>query len=145
MGNPANQRLTPVLILLLLVSPALFAVEDISGAWAGTLVTSVDGKLAKTDSAHLALKQTGATVTGTAGPNRDVQTVAITNGKVETVKKDGKNVTNVTFTWGMSAPNKEAPAIHFVLTLVDGHLKGKGEAELEGRKLVLLLDAARLK
>jgi len=139
--NPIMKRVAPVMVLLLLVSSTLFAAEDISGKWAGTLAITVDGKPAKNDPTHLVLKQTDATVTGTAGPNKDDQQITVT-GKVETVRKDGKDVTNVTMKWDVPGG---APALNFVLTVVDGQLKGPAETQFEGRKMVFTLDAARLK
>lgn len=134
------KRFAPVLMLLLLLSPTLFAAEDVTGKWGGTFVITIDNNPPKDDTAHLVFKQTGTTLTGTAGPNENEQ-MAIANGKVETVKKDGKDVTNVTF----DVTEGDGPAIHFVLTLVDGHLKGKAQAEMDGRKLSAVLDVTRLK
>jgi hypothetical protein len=69
--------LAPVLALLLLVSPTLFAAEDISGKWAGSLVITVEGDTSKDDTAYLVLKQAGTTVTGTAGPSATDQKIPI--------------------------------------------------------------------
>src|SRR5436190_4216415 len=108
------KRFAPVLMLLLLLSPNLFAAEDLTGKWGGTFVITADENPPKDDTAHLVLKQVGTTLTGTAGPNENEQ-MEIANGKVEAVKKDGKDVTNVTF----DVTEGGGPAIHFALTLVD--------------------------
>ena len=138
------KRFAPVLMLLLLLAPAVFAAEDLTGKWDGTLVVTVDTNPPQTKTARLVLKQAGATLTGTAGPaENDNEQMPIANGKVETLKKDGKDVTSVTFS--VKDGHDEGPAIIFALTLVDGHLKGTATAEMDGHKLVAVLDVTRVK
>ena len=139
------KRFAPVLMLLLLLAPAVFAAEDLTGKWGGTLKVSMDGNPPRDTPAVLVLKQTGATLTGTAGPGEgEGEQMPLANGKVETVKKDGKDVTTVTFSV-KDGHNDNAPAISFALTVVDGHLKGKAEAAMDGHTLVAVLDVARVK
>jgi hypothetical protein len=69
---------------MLALGGAMFA-ADISGTWTGP-VAMKRGEETRDDSAHLVLKQNGATVTGTMGPNADRQ-YTITKGSI-----DGSNV-----------------------------------------------------
>ena len=133
------KRIALVLVLLVL-SPMLFAAEDVSGTWAGTFIVTNDQNPPRNSTAHLVLKQTGATVTGTAGPNEGDQE-AIAHGKVATVKKDGKDVTSVTF----DMQDTGGPLVHFVLSLVAGHLKGTADAAQDGHKMSAAIDVTRLK
>jgi hypothetical protein len=135
------KRVAPALILLLLLTPHLLAAEDLTGTWGGTLLMAMDGK-EKNGPMLMVLKQTGGTFTGTAGPDEKRQNAATVKGTVETVKRDGKAVTNVTLDL---TPEGDDLAIRFALTLVDGRLQGKGQHEFEGRKMTGVLDVARLK
>jgi hypothetical protein len=105
---------------------------DVTGVWTGTFTP--DG--GNEGSAHIDLKQKGATVTGTAGPRPDQQ-VAISNGKVATVK----GVTSVTF----DATQSSGMVMKFDLKLVDGRLKGNATAERDGQKLQAAIDVGRAK
>ena len=135
------KRVAPALILLLLLTPHLLAAEDLTGTWGGTLLMAMDGK-EKNGPMLMVLKQTGGTFTGTAGPDEKRQNAATVKGTVETVKRDGKDVTNVTLDL---TPEGDHVAMRFVLTLEDGRLKGKGQSEFEGHKMTGVLDVARLK
>ncbi len=71
-------------ILLLLLAAAGLLMADATGTWTGTLTVSTpDGD--RPSPAYLVLKQDGAALTGTAGPNATEQN-AILNGKVENGK-----------------------------------------------------------
>ena len=135
------KRVAPPLLLLLLLIPTLFAAEDLSGNWSGTLLMAMEGKEQK-GPILLALKQTGGTFTGTAGPDEKRQNAATVKGTVSTVKKDSKDVTNVTLDL---TPEGDHIAMRFVLTLEDGRLKGNGQSEFEGRKMTGVLDVTRSK
>jgi hypothetical protein len=117
------KRVALVLMLFLFLAPNLLAAEDLSGKWAGTLLMTMDGK-EQNGPMLLVLKQTGSTFTGTAGPDEKRQNAATVKGTVETVKKDGEDVTKVTLDL---TPNGDDLAIRFALTLEDGRLKGKGQ------------------
>lgn len=93
---------------------------DLTGVWTGTLNRSDGGS----STAYLDLKQKDADVTGSSGPDRDRQS-AIAPGKVATVK----DVTSVTF----DATQPNGSIMKFDLRLVEGRLKGKVTAELNGQ------------
>jgi hypothetical protein len=117
-----------VLLALLLIAPVAGAQTDLTGTWSGPFVMTVDGDTHE-DFATMVLKQKGAELTGTAGPNA-LRQWPITKGKVE----------------GASAEfdvQSEAPLIHFSLKLVDGHLKGDVKGEHDGQKLTGTVDLQR--
>lgn len=115
--------------LLLFLAPAM-AAEDLSGKWNGSFIITMDGET-RDDVAYLVLKQNGAELTGTAGPNEQQQW-AILKGKVE-----GNKVTFEVQT--------DEPLLKFELTLVDGHLKGEAKAEHEGKTMKAAVDVTRTK
>jgi hypothetical protein len=123
------KALVCVIGLLLLLAPAM-AAEDLSGKWAGSFIITMDGET-RDDVAYLVLKQNGAELTGTAGPNEQQQW-AILKGKVE-----GNKVTFEVQT--------DEPLLKFELTLVDGHLKGEAKAEHEGKTMKAAVDVTRKK
>ncbi|HXT70593.1 MAG TPA: hypothetical protein VN700_12590 [Vicinamibacterales bacterium] len=107
---------------LLVVSttvPAAQSPKSVTGTWSGTLTIKHDGKIEE-DFVLVVLKQNGADLTGTGGPDAENQ-YRITKGKVATA--DG--ATTVAF-------ELIANGAHSVysLKLVDGILKG--EARVEG-------------
>jgi hypothetical protein len=125
----------PVAFLIAVSSVSAFQAKpaDLTGVWTGTFTPSDGGP----GGAHIDLKHKGAEVTGTAGPSADRQ-VAITNGKVTTVK----DVTSVTF----DATQPNGLVLKFALTLVDGRLKGKANAETPtGEKREAAVDVGRAK
>ena len=69
-------------LLVLTLATLSLAAADATGKWTGTITPqNVPGE-SEGKPAYLVLKQDGATLTGTAGPNADEQ-FAITGGKVE--------------------------------------------------------------
>src|SRR5262245_39060983 len=120
-----RQSLALSLAVLVTASSALFAAQakpvDLTGVWTGTLTPSGGSA----GGAHLALKQKGAELTGTAGPGAEKQT-AIANGKVSTVK----GVTSVTF----DATQSSGAVMKFNLKVVEGRLKGNVTVEANGEK-----------
>lgn len=104
-----------VAVFLLGFSP-VFALQekaqDLSGTWTGKF--QVAGQADKEESAYLILKQTGAELSGSVGPNAERQQ-AINKGAVTT----GKDGTAVTFDSG-----RPGHVLTFDLKLVDGKLKG---------------------
>lgn len=124
----------PVALLIAAASVSAFQTKavDLSGVWTGTFTRS-DGN---PTGAHLDLKQKGAELTGTAGPDLNEQ-LAIANGKVTTEK----GVTSVAFE--VSQPS--GILIKFDLKLVDGRLKGKAVASANGEIREATLDVGRAK
>lgn len=119
----------------LALSPVLHAVQtakpvDLTGTWTGSFVISMNGEQ-RDDVAFLVLTQKGAALTGTAGPSLEQQW-PIADGKV-----DG---TKVTF-----GAQSGGPVIKFVLTLVDGRLKGDATADDGGMVMSAKVDVGRSK
>lgn len=116
-----RRQLGSMLCALVFATAAALALQtpapDLSGTWTGTMVNNADAN--DRDGARLVLKHSGATLTGTAGPNAEQQ-FEVSNAKVATTK-DG---TTVTF-----AVANDNFTIHFDLKLVDGHLKGSVRSE----------------
>lgn len=73
-----------LLMALVAFALPLCAVADVTGKWSGSFEFKQDGET-HTETAYLVLKQDGATLTGTAGPNEERQ-MDIRNGKVEGAK-----------------------------------------------------------
>ncbi len=113
---------------LLLASALLAAADGVTGKWAGSFVTTLDGET-KDDVAYMVLKQDGTELTGTGGPNAEQQW-PIQNGKVEGNK----------LTFGVQS---DGPLIKFDLTLVEGHLKGEAKAEHDGHTMKATVDLQR--
>jgi hypothetical protein len=69
-------------ILLLLALAMTAAAADVTGKWSGTLaMIGADGKPEAPNSAYMIVKQSGATLTGSGGPDESEQW-PIQNGKV---------------------------------------------------------------
>src|SRR5262245_49445721 len=83
-ANRVRHLAALVLTAALLAPTATTALQgpSVSGAWAGTLIIKHDGKTEE-DYVHVVLKQDGAKVTGTAGPDASHQ-YRITNGAIVT-------------------------------------------------------------
>jgi hypothetical protein len=136
-----SSRVVRAMVLVLLLSPTLFAAEDLTGKWDGSFIISADGNPPMTDKAHMVAKQDKGVLTGTIGPDENEQ-YEILKGKIETVKEGGKDVTKVSFDVVAGA---SGPLAHATLTLVDGHLKGTLLAEQEGHKMTATMDLTRIK
>ena len=122
------KKLACVVGLVLLLATALLAADELTGKWAGSFIITLDGET-KDDVVYMVLKQSGAELTGTVGPNADQQW-QILKGKVEGTK--------VTF-----EVQSDGPLVKFDLTLADGHLKGEAKAEHEGRSMKAAVDLQR--
>ena len=133
-------RFAGALVAVVLVTSSLFAAEDLTGKWSGTFVATMNGGSPDNDAAHMVLKQTGTELTGTAGPSLDRQ-MPIQKGTILVAKIGGKDTTKVSF----DVPLAEGPVLHFDLELIDGHLKGKANAEQDGIKLTAVVDVTRVK
>ena len=137
------KRLSRVAVLLVLLSPAVFAAEDFTGKWGGPFVITMDGNPPQDDKAHMVItKHTATEFTGTIGPSEDQQW-PISKSKVVTVKEDGKDVIKITFE--VTAEGGAGPTLAFALTHVDGHLKGSAKAEQDGHTMSAALDLTRIK
>ena len=132
-------RFASALVAVVLVAPAAFAAEDLTGKWGGSFVITQDGNPPQDDVVHMVATQKGTELTGTIGPNPDKQ-MAIAEGKIATTKEAGKEITKVTFHTVV-----EGAAVHFDLALIDGHLKGKAKAELDGHTMSVVIDMTRVK
>ncbi len=136
-----TKRFTALLILLLILAPTVFAAEDLTGKWVGTLVVTVDANPSASKATHLVLKQTGTRLTGSAGPNDHDQTTTI-KGQLQTLRKNGKDVTNVTLDL---TPAGSQTALRFAMTFVAGRLKGNAQAVSDGHTIAAVLDVTRAK
>lgn len=107
--------LAVMVIALLAPSGALLQnnAQSVTGAWAGPLITSVEGK-ATEDYVHVVLRQAGAEVTGTAGPDADHQ-YPIRKGAVTS----SRDVTTITFEFIANGVHSS-----FSLKAIGGSLKG---------------------
>jgi hypothetical protein len=124
------KRLIGIAALALLLATVLLAAEDLTGKWSGSFNMTLDGQT-REDAVYMVLKQCGAELTGTAGPNVNQQW-PILKGKIEGDK--------VTF-----EVQTDEPLIKFDLTLAEGHLKGNAKAEHQGRSMQAVVDAQRQK
>jgi hypothetical protein len=116
------------LLLTSLLLTLSISAADLSGKWSGTYIDVSGGN--KTEPLVMILTQDGNTITGTVGMTVEAQ-MPIGNGKV-----DGNNVT-----FDVTA---EEVSIHYVLRLVDEHLKGQVKAVVAGEKLDGTLDVKRV-
>ena len=124
------KRLIGIAAVSLLLATVLLAAEDLTGKWSGSFNMTLDGQT-REDAVYMVLKQSGAELTGTAGPNVNQQW-PILKGKIE--------VDKVTF-----EVQTDEPLIKFDLTLTEGHLKGNAKAEHQGRSMQAVVDAQRQK
>jgi len=104
---------------------------DLTGKWGGDFEISFRGET-RPDSVHIELKQDGAAVTGSAGPNTGTQ------WKIENGRLDGSKLT-------FDVPMPQGPVMKFELTVEDERLHGKANAEREGEKMAVRIDVKRLK
>lgn len=115
----------------LLVAAALFAVAaaaDVSGKWSGTFSPESGDQ----SSAYLVLKQSGSTVTGTAGPDADTQWT-IKEGKI-----DGNKLT-------IEVTNPDDNTVYkCTLTLDPHHMTGDVEATMQGQTIKGKLDVTKI-
>jgi hypothetical protein len=123
--------MTKILCCFLLTTMAMFA--DVSGKWSGSFdISGPDGE-GKAAMAFLVLKQTGDSITGTAGPNEQQQ-FTIKTGKI-----DGDKIT-------LEVAHDNGLVLKFDLTLADGHIKGDVTGERgDGQKMTAKLDVTAIK
>jgi hypothetical protein len=113
--------------LVAMVALAIAAETDISGKWSGSF-SPVGGD--KDSTAFLILKQNGAEITGTAGPNESEQ-FPIEKGKIE-----GDKVT-------LEVHHDEA-ILQVTLLLADGRLKGNAKMSANGENREAKIDVGRV-
>ena len=107
----------------------------VTGTWSGKLATKHNGQTHE-ESLHVVLKQNGAALTGTAGPDADRQ-YTIARGKV-TAEKDIVTAGFEVIVNGVHSA--------FALKLVDGQLKGEARSEEEdGSKHIATVDLKPVK
>ena len=135
-------RVASALVVVLLLTPALFAAEDLSGKWTGSFVISINGGESRDDVAFMVLKHAGTTRTGTAGPNEGEQW-PIAKGTITVTKAGDKESTKASF--DVQPEGGAGPALHFDLELIEGRLKGKAKAEQDGMTMTAVIDLARVK
>ena len=133
-------RFASVLVAIVLLTPGLFAAEDLTGKWTGSFKTSMNGGETKDDVAYMLIKHTGAELTGSAGPSVDQQW-PIVSGKVTVASVAGKDSTKAAFDVQLA----EGPLLHFDLELVEGHLKGNAKAEMDGMTMTAVVDVTKAK
>jgi opacity protein-like surface antigen len=114
------------LIVAALAMTAMAA--DVSGKWSGTFTP--EGQDA--GNAYMVLKQSGTTLTGSAGPDENQQW-PISGGKVEGNKLSGQ----------VTSP--DGATYKFSLMLEGEHIKGNVEANAGGQSIKGLLDVTRAK
>jgi hypothetical protein len=120
-----------LLIALLLAAPVSATQTDLTGTWSGSFDMNIDGNV-QNDTAHMVLKQKGDELTGTVGPNEGQQWPISAGGKFI----GGEAKFDV---------QSDGPLVHFTLKLVEGHLKGDANAEMDGRKFSAKVDVQRKK
>jgi hypothetical protein len=119
------KTLVCTLFLALCAMTAMAA--DVSGKWSGTFSPS-DGN---SNSAFAVLKQTGSTVTGTAGPAEDQQWPF--TGTIE-----GNRVTG-------EVKSPDGPTFKLDLTLDGDKLKGNASGEHDGQPMKATMELTRVK
>jgi hypothetical protein len=122
-----KKLMAAVCVVLFCLSIAM--ASDLTGKWSGSFqITRSDGET-KDSQVFMELKQTGAQLTGTAGPNAGKQW-PIQNGKI-----DGDKLS--------FEVQSDGPLIKFELTLSNEHLKGEAKAEQDGQSMKAAVDIQR--
>jgi hypothetical protein len=110
---------------------AMAADVDVTGKWSGSFnVTAANGET-KESTAVLVLKQDGAGITGTAGPDENEQH-PIRKGKIE-----GDKIT-------LELDN-DGHTINFDLVLTAGRITGEANGSRDGQALKAKVDVGRVK
>jgi opacity protein-like surface antigen len=118
------------LALALALAMAAYA-ADVTGNWSGTFKVGMPDGTTQDDTVYLSLKQTGSTITGTAGPSIDQQ-APIRVGKIE-----GNKIT-------LDVPVPQG-SFKFDITLQGDHLQGEVTASAQGQTVKAKMDATRAK
>jgi opacity protein-like surface antigen len=115
-------------VLLAFAATAIAMAADVSGKWTGSL-TPENGDA---QSALLVLKQDGAVITGTAGPDENQQF------PIQTGKVDGNKIV-------IEIAPTEGTLYHLELVLDGDHMKGDLTAKRDDQTMTAKLDLARAK
>lgn len=108
-----------------------WAQTTVAGTWSGSFeITQPDGTVHQ-DTAYLVLKQAGASITGTVGPNED-QRFNITSGTIT-----GSDIQ-------LSAATDDGGKITFRLRLEGTHIKGDVSGESPEGKFSAKIDVTRV-
>ena len=130
------KRLALAALLTLAILP-LFAAEDFTGKWSGSLtLTHPMSNRENTETILLNLVHKGAELTGTAGPNEQIQE-KIQKGKVEDDK--------IYFELHGPPDAVGGPVLKFTVSYEKGHLKGDVSLERGPFKSAGKFDATRVK
>lgn len=117
-----------LLLSLILCAGALLA--DVTGKWSGSFdITGPDGET-KPDNAFMVLKQSGKSISGTAGPAEDKQ-FPIRSGAI--------NENSITMEL-----ETDGPVLKFELTVDGDHIRGTAKGEHEGKTMVAKVDLKRV-
>ena len=135
-------RLVSLFVIALLLTPALFAAEDLTGKWSGSFNITLGGMEPRESTVYMVVKHGGKDVTGTIGPNEGEQW-PIQKGVVTVTGTAPKEMTKVTFS--VQPEDGGSPPLQVELDLVDGHLKGTGKAEQGGMSMSAAIDMTRVK
>jgi hypothetical protein len=108
------------------------AAADVTGTWAGSFNMTSSGGETKEGEALLVLKQNGAEITGSVGPNES-ERHTIAKGKIE-----GDKIT-------LEAGDGSAITIKFDLVVEGDHIKGDATGSHDGQTMKAKLDVTRVK
>jgi hypothetical protein len=114
-------------LLLCLAAMTAFA-ADVTGKWTGTV--SPDGE--SPSSAYLIVKQSGATLTGSAGPAEDQQW-PLTNGKIQ-----GNHITG-------EVTSPEGMVFKLDITVDGDKMTGQANTTREGQTMKVKIELTRAK
>jgi hypothetical protein len=120
-----------LLCLFIVAALAGLAVADtnVTGKWSGSFnITNPDGDTNESTAVML-LKQSGATITGTVGPNEEQQ-FEIQNGKIE-----GSKIT--------LEAGHDGQTIKFDLVLADNRITGEASMSRDGQTAKAKVDVTR--
>ena len=119
------------LLALILAAVASAADIDVTGRWSGSMTLLAPDGQTRDGSALFILKQSGAGVTGTAGPSEDRQ-LPIQDGKL-----DGARLT--------FQVQAEEVSFAFAMAIDGDHMKGEVNGTQNGQVLKIKLDLTRAK
>jgi len=117
-----------VCFLLVVAVAAIAMAADVTGKWTGSFTPEND----ESHSALLVLKQDGAVITGTAGPDESQQF------PIQTGKIDGNKVV-------LEVSPSEGAVYHLELVLDGDHMKGDLTAKRDDGTMTAKLDISRAK
>ena len=124
---------TTILILLGIAALAGIALADtnVTGKWSGSFNATNPNGETKESTAVLMLKQNGADITGTVGPNEDEQ-FSIQKGKIE-----GDKIT--------LQVDHDGHAMTFNLVLASERITGEAQMSRDGETMKAKIDVTRAK